>query len=485
MSDREFDNYLTLLSGLLRLDSKQRRAIAEELRSHLELIEQGVSKDEAIQEALAEFGDAAGLAGQFTTISWQRKRRWLMRLTTFSVAAMILLAAGLTIFWPGRNAAPGVASVVAQDPPAPAQASAEVQPAPRGENKLAAALDRRIDVDFQNVPLKEVAAYMTKLTGVTFCLSAKKLEEAGVSLDSPINSTFRNVRLSTWLEIFLKELELTYFEKDDLVIITTPEDAESRLLIRVYDCRDLLAMGTPAARRAPAATQRGAGGLLKPPVGASPVAGTGYLGAEIDDATETRGLRVIRVKPSGPARDGGLKDGDLITAVGGKRIDGIEDFDEILNKLLPGDRLGIAYERDGVTSLAQITLSSRPNTAVVAEQKPSEPTADPNSAPSTAPSAVPSAPSGSSSAGGRGMGGRLPSQPQSEYDRRADDLIELVTSIVQPDSWDDVGGPGAIDAYSGLVVVAQTDEVHKKVERLFDMLREAAGLEVKPGKVVK
>ena len=83
------------------------------------------------------------------------------------------------------------------------------------------------------------------------------------------------------------------------------------------------------------------------------------------------------------------------------------------------------------------------------------------------------------------MGGRLPSQPRSEYDRRVDDLIELVISIVESQSWDDVGGPGAIDAYSGLVVVAQTDEVHKKVERLFDMLREAAGLEVKPGKVVK
>ena len=56
MSDREFENYLTLLAGLLRLDGKQRRAIADELRSHLEdrleeLLERGVSKDEAVQQA--------------------------------------------------------------------------------------------------------------------------------------------------------------------------------------------------------------------------------------------------------------------------------------------------------------------------------------------------------------------------------------------------------------------------------------------------
>src|SRR6476619_2314747 len=116
MSDREFENYLTLLAGLLRLDGRQREAIADELRSHLEdrldeLVARGLSREEAVRQALAEFGDAAGLAGQFATISQRRKRRWLMRMTTFSVAAMVLLAASLAIFWPGQNAAPGVGAV--------------------------------------------------------------------------------------------------------------------------------------------------------------------------------------------------------------------------------------------------------------------------------------------------------------------------------------------------------------------------------------
>src|SRR5262245_63389312 len=100
MSDREFENYLTLLASLLQLSGKQREAIAEELRSHLEdrleeLMARGVSREEAVKQALAEFGDAAGLAGQFATISWNRKRRWLVRLMTFSVAATVLIAASL------------------------------------------------------------------------------------------------------------------------------------------------------------------------------------------------------------------------------------------------------------------------------------------------------------------------------------------------------------------------------------------------------
>src|SRR5207253_8944747 len=114
-------NYLTLLAGLRRLDSKQRRTIADELRSHLEdrldeLMARGISREEAVKQALAEFGDAAGLAGQFLAISRNRKRRWLMRVTTFSIAATLLVAAGITILWPGRNAAPGVAVVIAQAP---------------------------------------------------------------------------------------------------------------------------------------------------------------------------------------------------------------------------------------------------------------------------------------------------------------------------------------------------------------------------------
>jgi hypothetical protein len=88
--------------------------------------------------------------------------------------------------------------------------------------------------------------------------------------------------------------------------------------------------------------------------------------------------------------------------------------------------------------------------------------------------------------GGNSGATRTKAKPLTEQDQRADELIELVTSIVEPQTWDVVGGPGAIDAYNGLVVVAQTANVHKKVERLFDMLREAAGLEVpKTGKVVR
>jgi hypothetical protein len=42
-----------------------------------------------------------------------------------------------------------------------------------------------------------------------------------------------------------------------------------------------------------------------------------------------------------------------------------------------------------------------------------------------------------------------------------DSLIELITSTIKPDSWDDVGGPGAIDEFRGGVYVDATGLLHK------------------------
>jgi len=54
-----------------------------------------------------------------------------------------------------------------------------------------------------------------------------------------------------------------------------------------------------------------------------------------------------------------------------------------------------------------------------------------------------------------------------------DTVIELVTSTVQPQTWDDVGGPGSIEGESTrlALVVSQTSEVQDEVAKLLTMLR--------------
>lgn len=54
-----------------------------------------------------------------------------------------------------------------------------------------------------------------------------------------------------------------------------------------------------------------------------------------------------------------------------------------------------------------------------------------------------------------------------------DSLIELITTVVEPDSWQDVGGPGAVAASPATtsLVVRQTQAAHEEIQRLFTTLR--------------
>ncbi len=61
-----------------------------------------------------------------------------------------------------------------------------------------------------------------------------------------------------------------------------------------------------------------------------------------------------------------------------------------------------------------------------------------------------------------------------------DSLIELITSTVQPDSWDEVGGTGTIQEYRTnlSLVISQTQEVHEEIVELLEQLRRLQDLQV-------
>ena len=57
---------------------------------------------------------------------------------------------------------------------------------------------------------------------------------------------------------------------------------------------------------------------------------------------------------------------------------------------------------------------------------------------------------------------------------RAAELIDLIKSCVEADSWDDVGGRGTINNYYGLLLVSQSFEAHSRIERFLETLRSVA-----------
>ncbi len=51
-------------------------------------------------------------------------------------------------------------------------------------------------------------------------------------------------------------------------------------------------------------------------------------------------------------------------------------------------------------------------------------------------------------------------------------LVSLITTTLAPDSWDEVGGPGAIDSIYGSLVVDHTDDVHEQITQLLTAVRQ-------------
>ncbi len=56
-----------------------------------------------------------------------------------------------------------------------------------------------------------------------------------------------------------------------------------------------------------------------------------------------------------------------------------------------------------------------------------------------------------------------------------DDLIEAIKSTIEPESWDDVGGPGSIAPLGNNLLISNEEHVHEQITKLLDSFRERWG----------
>jgi general secretion pathway protein D len=232
----------------------------------------------------------------------------------------------------GRERPPAGHQIVLQEPAVPGQSLEE-------------RLMGKATLQATEAPLHQLVESLGAALDAPVVLSVKKLEEAAINLETPLTYRLKNVKLQAGLRFVLDEIGLTYLVVDDAIVITTPEDAGSRLITRVYDCRELMKLPSPVKK------------VARP---RAPTQGNGIGTSEIPAAEPEKGKEV------GP--DGG-------------------------------------------------------------------------------------------------------------YD--ITDLVRLIQTTVAPDTWDEVGGPGSMADFKGLVTVSQTQDVHDQVEKLLNMLHKAGALEEK------
>ena len=71
------------------------------------------------------------------------------------------------------------------------------------------------------------------------------------------------------------------------------------------------------------------------------------------------GLRVIEVAPGSPAERAGIQAGDLLAGAGGVAVNGIDQWQALLDRLAPGDTLELEVERAQGSSAVEVKVAER------------------------------------------------------------------------------------------------------------------------------
>jgi hypothetical protein len=141
----------------------------------------------------------------------------------------------------------GVAQTAAAQEAAAQEMAVSVYPAPSAEEqKINAALAQPTQLEFIETPLRDVVDFLENHHQINIELYAPALDAVGIGSDTPITRNLKGVPLRSALTLMLRDLDLTYVVRDDVLLITTTDVADEMVELRVYDVSKLLGPGDSA-----------------------------------------------------------------------------------------------------------------------------------------------------------------------------------------------------------------------------------------------
>jgi hypothetical protein len=95
-------------------------------------------------------------------------------------------------------------------------------------------------LDFQDVPLSELAAALSEQYKIQIVFDTAAMDAVAVSPDTEVSVSLRDIPLRSALRLTLMQIpDLTYVVKDDVLLITTREEANAALETHIYDLSNL------------------------------------------------------------------------------------------------------------------------------------------------------------------------------------------------------------------------------------------------------
>jgi hypothetical protein len=122
------------------------------------------------------------------------------------------------------------------------QAATKNRKAPLSEREkdIEKRLQTPVTVNFTDAPLRTVVEDLRTFQGINIYVDETALAEQGISLDRPVTVKLEQVSLKSVLNLLLRPLRLTYVIKDEVLQITTEDQARGNLLTTTYDVADLV-----------------------------------------------------------------------------------------------------------------------------------------------------------------------------------------------------------------------------------------------------
>ncbi|MCC7083376.1 MAG: hypothetical protein IT427_00035 [Pirellulales bacterium] len=146
----------------------------------------------------------------------------------------------------GWLASPGAAQLGQQEPKPVVQSAPRLSTVLLGlpgivEKKISIVLGEPVDFDFIETPLQGVLDYIKDHHGLQIVFESNVLSAAGIDPATLLITTnLKGISLRSALRLLLSAQGLTYYINDEVLKITTIEQAESVFGTRLYDVRDLI-----------------------------------------------------------------------------------------------------------------------------------------------------------------------------------------------------------------------------------------------------
>ena len=130
--------------------------------------------------------------------------------------------------------------LVTQFAPAAAPPCASGDRCSKAEQLIKRRLATPVSVEFNGATLKSVIEELEDVNGINIDIDDPALQEAGISLESPITVKLDSVSLKSALNNILHQVHLTYRIRDERVQITTEWEAKRTVVSASYPVTDLI-----------------------------------------------------------------------------------------------------------------------------------------------------------------------------------------------------------------------------------------------------